>query len=315
MLALRRLAIAVLVTTAAALGVPAGSGATALPGDFDGDGERGWRWSVSPRSPSRASSARCRTPERRGCTNEAGKAKYIGELTKEASAQYSKIITRYPLMDRYDDARKRLTALHQAIPRPTKAAVAQNKAEIASRSEATAMQKMMELLKKGPDVARAAQIGEPSLVDPEVVSATSVVSREARGAAGLPESGSGEKSVGVEVINKPGSDLPPAGDTTTQGGTPFATTTSGTPTPPTPPTGPDPNELKPNAPADPNELKPADTGSDQPLPPPTQVNEIPQGASSSAANGKGDDSTPASDEEISSSKKHKKKGLEKINPF
>jgi outer membrane protein assembly factor BamD len=251
----------------------------------------------------------------RGCTNEAGKAKYIGELTKEASAQYSKIITRYPLMDRYDDARKRLTALHQPIPRPTKAAVAQNKAEIASRSEATAMQKMMELLKKGPDVARAAQIGEPSLVDPEVVSATSVVSREARGAAGLPESGSGEKSVGVEVITKPGSDLPPAGDTTTPGGTPFATTTSGTPTPPTPPTGPDPNELKPNAPADPNELKPADTGSDQPLPPPTQVNEIPQGASSSAANGKADDSTPASDEEISSSKKHKKRGLEKINPF
>ena len=52
-----------------------------------------------------------------------------------------------------------------------------------------------------------------------MVSATSVVSREARGAAGLPESGSGEKSVGVEVINKPGSDLPPAGDTTTPGGT------------------------------------------------------------------------------------------------
>jgi outer membrane protein assembly factor BamD len=251
----------------------------------------------------------------RGCTNEAGKAKYIGELTKEASTEYSKIITRYPLMDRYDDARKRLAALHQPIPRPTKAAVAQNKAEIASRSEATAMQKMMELLKKGPDVARAAQIGEPSLVDPELVSATSVVSREARGAAGLPESGSGEKSVGVEVINKPGSDLPPGGDATTPGGTPFATTTSGTPTPPTPATAPDPNELKPNAPADPNELKPVDTGSDQPLPPPTQVNEIPQGASSSAANGKAEDSTPASDEEISSSKKHKKRGLEKINPF
>src|SRR5947209_2219424 len=30
----------------------------------------------------------------RGCTSEAGKGKYIGELTKEASGEYSKIITR-----------------------------------------------------------------------------------------------------------------------------------------------------------------------------------------------------------------------------
>lgn len=252
----------------------------------------------------------------RGCTNEAGKAKYIAELTKEASANYSKIITRYPLMDRYDDARKRLAALHQPIPRPTKAAVAQNKAEIASRSESSTMQKMMGVIKRGPDVARAAQSGEPTLVDPEVVSATSVVTNEARGAAGLPDAGgAGEKRVGVEVLNgQPGSDLPPAGDTTVPGGTPFAKSTSGNPAPPSPTTAPDPNELKPSASADPNELKPTDTGSGQPLPPPTQVNEIqPQGQSPSGATA--DNSTPASDEEISSSRKHKKTGLKKINPF
>ncbi len=249
----------------------------------------------------------------RGCTTEAGKSKYIGELTKEAGAEYSKIITRYPLMDRYDDAKKRLAALHQPIPRPTKAAVAQNKAEIDSRGETTAMQRMMGLIKKGPDVAAAAQTGDPSLVDPEVVSATSVVSKEARGAAGVPDAGgSGEKSVGVEIISKPGADLPPASDATVPGGTPFAKTTSSNPSVPTPANSPDPNELKPTAaPADPNELKPADTGSDQPLPPPTQVNEIQQQGPSAAAA----DSTPASDADLSSSKKHKKKGLKKINPF
>ncbi len=251
----------------------------------------------------------------RGCTTETGKAKYIAELSKEAGAEYSKIVTRYPLMDRYDDAKKRLAALHQPIPRPTKAAVAQNKAEIDSRSEVTTMQRMMGLIKKGPDVARAAQTGDPTLVDPEVVSATSVVSKEARGAAGLPEGGgSGDKRVGVEILNsQPGSDLPPAGDATVPGGTPFAKTTSANGTAPTPTTSPDPNELKPTAPADPNELKPADTGSDQPLPPPTQVNEIQQqGQSASPATA---DSTPASDEDLSSSKKHKKRGLKKINPF
>lgn len=249
----------------------------------------------------------------RGCSNEAGKAKYIGELSKEAGAEYSKIITRYPLMDRYDDARKRLAALHQPIPRPTKAAVAQNKAEIASRSESSTMQRMMGLIKKGPDVARAAQTGDPSLVDPEVVSATSVVSKEARGAAGLPDVGSRGNSLGVEIVTQPGADLPPAGDATVPGGTPFSKSTTATGSSPAP-TATDPNELKPTAPADPNELKPADTGSDQPLPPPTQVNEI-QGQSSSAASAKSDDSAPASDEDLSSSKKHKKTGLKKINPF
>src|ERR1700729_1658952 len=68
----------------------------------------------------------------RGCATEAVKGRYIGELTKKASEEYSRILTRYPLMDRSDDAKKRLASLHQPIPRPTKGAVAQNKAELAS---------------------------------------------------------------------------------------------------------------------------------------------------------------------------------------
>ncbi|MGH9493459.1 MAG: outer membrane protein assembly factor BamD, partial [Candidatus Sulfotelmatobacter sp.] len=83
----------------------------------------------------------------------------------------------------------------------------------------------------------------------------------------------------------------------------------------TPPVA-DPNELKPNAPADPNELKPTDSGADPSLPPPVQVNEIQQGQSSSSAGTKNAaDSTPASDQDMSSSKKKRKKGLQKLNPF
>lgn len=251
----------------------------------------------------------------RGCTQEAGKAKYIGELTKEASAEYSKIITRYPMMDRFDDAKKRLAALHQPIPRPTKAAVAQNKAEIASRSESSAVQKMMGLIKKGPDMSQASKIGEPSLVDPEVVSATSVISKEARGAAGLPgEDTAGSKTATVEILNdkQPGSNaIPPAGNAIPNGGSPFANAPAGAPTQATP----DPNELKPTAAPDPNELKPTDTAADPSLPPPTQVNEIQQGQSSSAATAKADDSTAATDQDLSSSKKKRKKGLKKVVPF
>ncbi len=109
-------------------------------------------------------------------------------------------------MDRSDDAKKRLTALHQPIPRPTKGAVAQNRAELESRSESTTVQKLMGLVKKGPDMSSASKVGEPSLADPEPVAATSVVRSETFAAAGV-----SEKSVGVEIV-KPASTSPGCGD-------------------------------------------------------------------------------------------------------
>jgi outer membrane protein assembly factor BamD len=244
----------------------------------------------------------------RGCATEAVKSRYIGELTKDAAQQYSKILTRYPLMDRSDDAKKRLTALHQPIPRPTKGAVAQNRAELESRSESTTVQKLMGLVKKGPDMSSASKVGEPSLADPEPVAATSVVRSETFAAAGV-----SEKSVGVEIV-KPNQPAPDAATTPAgaapAGGSPFGQAAAAN----TPPAGPDPNELKPNAPADPNELKPTDSGSDQALPPPPQVNEI-QGQSSSSATASADSSALASDADLSSSKKKRKKGLKKVVPF
>jgi len=255
------------------------------------------------------SGATCTAPGKPlNCVPEEVKAKYIGELTKDASQEYDKILTRYPMMDRADDARKRLTALHQPVPRPTKAAVAQNKAEMASRSEASLTKRMMGLIKKGPDVAKAAKVGEPTLVEPEPVAATAVVRGETFGAAGV-----SEKSVGVEVIKPDESGAAggaPAG-ATPGNGSPFGAAATGTTAPP----ANDANELKPTAPADANELKPTDTGADPSLPPPVQVNEIQNGQSSSSATTANADNTPASDEDLSSSKKKRKKGLKKIVPF
>jgi len=112
----------------------------------------------------------------RGCVREAEKARFIEQVSKHAAAAYDQILTRYPVMDRADDAKKRLTELHQPIPRPTKAALAQNKAEDASRREASTAQKLMGFIRKGPDVSHTAQVGEPTLVDPEPVSAKGVMS-------------------------------------------------------------------------------------------------------------------------------------------
>jgi outer membrane protein assembly factor BamD len=247
----------------------------------------------------------------RGCMREADKARAISELSKKAAAPYSTILTRYPLMDRAEDAKKRLAALHEPVPRPTKAAVAQNKAEIESRGQKTMLGQMKGLIKKGPDVSQAATIGEPPLVDPEPISATKISQDEAK--AFIQATNPGGKEVGAEIINpnQPANAPPPADPNPN----PFGAAAAGA----TPPAANatantnDPNELKPNQPADPNELTPTNTGADPSLPPPTQVNEIHNQSSSAAA--KADESTPASDEEISSSKKKKKKGLSKINPF
>ena len=243
----------------------------------------------------------------RGCVLEGVKARYIEQLTKHAAEAYSRILTRYPMMDRSDDAKKRLAALHQPIPRPTKAAVAQNKAEEAGRRESTMTQKLMGFVKKGPDTSQATTFGDPSLVDPEPVAASDVPRRET---LGMVEPG-GKNTVGVEIV-KPDAANGATGSSvaTAPGGSSFGTAPANTQPPP-----PDPNELKPNVAPDPNELKPNDSASDQTLPPPAQVNEIQPGQSSSSSSASADNSTPASDQDLSSSKKKKKKGLKKIVPY
>src|SRR5205085_1762399 len=82
----------------------------------------------------------------------------------------------------------------------------------------------MGLLKKGPDTASAAKVGEPTLVDPTPVAAKDVVSNTMRMATG---SGSGEHSLSVETLKggapaanepAPRSDAPPAAANGTQEG-------------------------------------------------------------------------------------------------
>jgi len=249
-----------------------------------------------------------------GCVGEGAKASMIGVLTKNASAAYSQIITRYPVMERGDDAKKRLAALHQPIPRPTKAAVAQNRAEEESRQEANTLDRLMTVVKKGPDVSTAAKVGEPALVDPTPVAANQVAASTMRQAMGLP---AGEHGLSSEIVKggPPGANEPaPRSDAPARvaNAEPFAR--------PNAASGPDPNELKPAAASDANELKPTETqnaiASDAAAPPPVQINEIQQGAASPGNGAAASSSSSlASDQDISSSKKKKKKGLKKLISF
>jgi outer membrane protein assembly factor BamD len=240
--------------------------------------------------------------------NEVVKTRLLEDQTKNAAEAYARIITRYPAMDRALDAKARLEALHQPVPRPTRAALDLNKKEIASRREEGIISNMLGTFEKGPDVSHTVRMGEPTLVDPEAVTATGVVNQMSNAARG----GGGDEKVGVERINgtvapnqpTPRSDAPaPAGDSavTTPGGQPAAQG------------GPATAELKPTV-ADPNELKPNVEPDTTALPPLQQTNQLEGGGTSSSAGSSG----PAKTEEmadISSSKKKKKKGLKKLNPF
>ena len=247
---------------------------------------------------------------------ETDKTRLIDDFTKNAADAYSRILTRYPLMERNADAKARLEALHVPVPKPTKAALAQNKAEEESRQEAGAVSKVMGNFEKHPDVSQAARVGEPTLVDPEVVSATTVVQEATRAMMG--SAAPAENGVAIETVGK--GPLPPdqAAPRSDSPAPETAVTPADNPTAP----AADPNELKPNMAADPNELKPnVDNGQTAPLP--TQVNEIQSGANAAlpGADGKTTDSSSstATDKEVedaaSSSKHKKKKGLRKVVPF
>ncbi len=130
---------------------------------------------------------------RNGRMNEVAKGKMVEQLTKEASDAYARIIKRYPAMDRAAYAKDRLEALHQPVPRPTKAALELNQKEQASRRETGTMASMLNNFEKHPDVARASRVGDPTMVDPAPTNPGDVV-RKVASAGGMGD-GNGKLTV------------------------------------------------------------------------------------------------------------------------
>ncbi len=244
-----------------------------------------------------------------GRMNEIAKGKMIEQLTKEASETYGRIIKRYPAMDRAIDAKARLEALHQPVPRPTRAALEQNKKEVASRHEAGAMSSMLGNFERHPDVARASHVGEPTMVDPAPTNPGDVV-RKVASAGGL---GDGDGKLGVQTVDgkvAPNQEAPRSDNPTPDAAAP--------PVAQDQPAAPDSTpaaaaELTPNVPADPNELKPNVEPDPNALPPLQQSNQLDGGGTPSASSS--NSSKPEEMADISSSKKKKKKGISKLNPF
>jgi outer membrane protein assembly factor BamD len=227
------------------------------------------------------------------------KARLLKDLEDHGAESYQRIITRYPVSARAADARKRLEAMHRPVPKPTPEAVAQNKAEEESRSKlSSAWKQPLGSFRRRPDVAAAAKVGDPTLVDPKQVSPVTII-RDMNDVYAGKASGTGSNAVSVEPV---GADVAPA--------------------PPPPRTAPDPS-----SPSDPNairELTPAkpatekDTSHAAPDPAPQQINQVAPstgGSATSTSAGTADTTGQNADPSQSSSKQKKKKGLRKIIPF
>jgi outer membrane protein assembly factor BamD len=128
---------------------------------------------------------------------ETAKGTLIKQYTDAATAAYDRILTRYPVEERAEDAKKRLQAMKQPVPHATEAAIAQDKAEIASRGSQGHFGKLMENFHKGPDVSDATKVGDPTLVDPKQASAPDLV-RAAN--SSIISSMGGSNKVGVERV-------------------------------------------------------------------------------------------------------------------
>jgi outer membrane protein assembly factor BamD len=272
---------------------------------------------------------------------EAMKGKLIKEFTDNAANSYSRILTRYPVMGRAEDAKRRLEALHRPVPKATPEALAQNKAEEESREETSRFGRIKESFHKSPDVSEAARVGEPTLVDPKPVSATQVLQEATNTMRSALSPGSENNKASVDIVKDgtPGPNQPTPRSDAPANATDPSTSTTGTQaaTNAAPAAGNSGvassdsssntagiEELKPNTAAAPaqgaaqnsdgSSGSDAQSESSQPAPAPAQVNEAASGsASTTASSGSADQPTQASND--STSKKKKKKGLGKLNPF
>jgi outer membrane protein assembly factor BamD len=236
------------------------------------------------------------------------------EYQDKAAESYDKVITRYPMAPHVDDARDRLVAMNRSIPEPAQEALAENDAEERSRQPLRFTDKTFDIIRHRPSVVEAVHVGEPTLEDPQRVTAPAVTKENvalfnAAVNAGKPSSTSVALTP-TPVNEPPRSDQPssaPLQGAGPAGGTGVGVQVVSAPSSPAAPGAE--AVLKPVGPD--NTVEPA---AEKPATPPDQVNDVkPGSAAALAAAAKKKPKADLSDE--SSSKKKKKKGFSKLNPF
>jgi outer membrane protein assembly factor BamD len=210
---------------------------------------------------------------------DAQKEKLVAQFEKKAIDAYSKIVARFPATDRVPDAKRRLEALKAPIPVPTPEALAESKAEEASREKLKLVAKVTGNFKKRPNVASASKVGDPNLQEETVTNAAAIVN-DLTNQINAMQPG---QVIGMKAVAT-GTGTPAANEAAP--GSQAGTSTDGT-----------------------------STEGTVPKPAPAQVNEIQKSGTGTQAAGTDSKAAPVDPKQESSSKKKGKKGLRKIIPF
>jgi outer membrane protein assembly factor BamD len=107
------------------------------------------------------------------------------KFRQKAGEAYSKIVRDYPLSDRVDDAKKKLTDMELPVPEADPVAIARMKYDQANYQKAGMMNPVMSVLKKGPDTRSAAKSGTPVMTSMRPTIPVSVPVPAAPGAGGF----------------------------------------------------------------------------------------------------------------------------------
>src|ERR1700677_1499205 len=110
--------------------------------------------------------------------NPKAKQELMKAYDDQAADAYARVVTHYSMAAHVEDARERLIALNRTVPDPTKEELANSEAEEQSRTGMTYKDRALLLMKRGPVTVNAARIGEPSLTDPQQVTAPAVHARD-----------------------------------------------------------------------------------------------------------------------------------------
>jgi len=141
---------------------------------------------------------------------------YLGQTLErlrqpnEAASYYARVITEHPLSSLVGDVKERLTALHQPIPRPTRAVLARAQADAVPRPRRDLFQKLGGFMSSAPDTRATrrgpVRLGAAAPSGAEVAKAPASVPTSAPGATGIVVQPVGDESLktGKPISSQPG---------------------------------------------------------------------------------------------------------------
>jgi outer membrane protein assembly factor BamD len=144
---------------------------------------------------------------------------------KKSFEMWDRIVRDYPLGDRVNDAKKRLTDAEQPVPEPDPTALARMKYEQENYTGPGLMAKSLSWMHSSPDVTHAAKEGAPTMTDPKRTIPASIplpAGNEGETGAGT---GGASTDVSAQTLNGSSTALDNKTDARSSGGTAVATTT------------------------------------------------------------------------------------------